>query len=103
MTSLGNLVKKLDIENPEILNLFTEDYTKLLLSDIKNESLKAVKILIENYLLSLDKDILNKKVFVYKYLEDIKAEILINPVNTSIIVEYDLILSIKGNSFYRVK
>lgn len=94
MTALSNLVSRLDCESPEITKQFPKEYVDLLLKNIKDEQLYEAKMVVKNYIEEeLQGYVINYKLYSYKTLEGITIEILIQPENSSIVIQYLLELS----------
>lgn len=94
MTALSNLIAKLDCPSPELPKLFTKNYIEILLKNINDDSLNAVKTVTKNYIEEkLQGYIINYKLYSYKTLKGITAEILIQPENSSVIIQYLLELT----------
>jgi len=104
MTALSNLVASLDCQHPQIVDLFTNEYRRLLIKNIDDKRLNAVKVLVDEYIKSkLKENIINYRVYSYKTLDGITAEILIQPENTSIIIQYLLKLTNSSTSLVRIR
>jgi len=104
MTALSNLVSKLDCPQPELEKLFTREYCYVLLKKIDDKVLNAVKTLVDNYVRNeLKENIINYRIYSYKTLEGITAEILIQPENSSIIIQYLLNISEKNTKLVRIR
>lgn len=104
MSTLSNLISKLSSPHPEIVDLFTDEYRKRLIKNISDQILNEVKVLVNKYIEEeLEGDIINYKVYSYKTLEGISAEILIQPENTSVIVQYILNLTESDTEFKRLR
>ena len=104
MSALSNLVASLDCSKPQIVELFTDEYCERLFRHIDDNCLNAVKVLVEDYVKSkLGENIINYRVYSYKTLEGITAEILIQPDNTSTIIQYLLKLTKSGISLVRIR
>lgn len=94
MTALSNLVSRLDCESPVIVKLFPQEYVNLLLKNIRDEQLYEAKMIVKNYIEEeLQGYVINYKLYSYKTLEGITVEILIQPENSSIVIQYLLELS----------
>lgn len=94
MTALSNLVSRLDCETPVIVKLFPQEYVNLLLKNIRDEQLYEAKMIVKNYIEEeLQGYVINYKLYSYKTLEGITVEILIQPENSSIVIQYLLELS----------
>ena len=104
MTALSNLVASLDCSHPQIVGLFTDDYRRLLINNVDNKRLDAVKILVDEYVKSkLGENIINYRIYSYKTLEGITAEILIQPENSSVIIQYLLNLTPNKTELVRIR
>ena len=104
MTSLSNLISKLDVPDPEIKQLFTDNYKQLLLKNIDDKNLHSAKAVVEMYLKEqLGNSIINYRIYSYKTLKGINVEILIQPENSSIIMQYILELNKEKTIFRRIK
>lgn len=104
MTSLSNLVSNLDCKDPQIVKLFTDEYRKILITDVDDRKLNAAKILVDQYIKSqLGENIINYRIYSYKTLQGITVEILIQPENTSIIVQYLLKLTESSTKLFRIR
>lgn len=104
MTALSNLVANLDCTHPEIVGLFTEEFRKKLTNKVDDKSINIVKVLVENYVKDqLGENIINYKIYSYKTLQGITAEILIQPENTSVIIQYLLKLTEDSTELIRIR
>ena len=94
MTALSNLVSRLDCESPVIVKRFPQEYVNLLLKNIRDEQLYEAKMIVKNYIEEeLQGYVINYKLYSYKTLEGITVEILIQPENSSVVIQYLLELS----------
>lgn len=104
MTALSNLVASLDCSHPQIVSLFTDEYRKLVTKNVDDDKLNAIKILVEEYVKNkLGENIINYRIYSYKTLQGITAEILIQPDNTSVIIQYLLKLTDSGTNLVRIR
>lgn len=108
MTALSNLIAKLDCEEPELAKMFTPEYSKYLLANIRDNVLESVKELVDHYIKeALQDDIINYKLYSYKTLrnhtEGLTVEILIQPENTSTIIQYLLGITLEKSTLRRLR
>lgn len=104
MTALSNLVASLDCTHPEIVGLFTDEFRKLLIKKVDDKNINTVKVIVENYVKEqLGENIINYKIYSYKTLQGITAEILIQPENTSVIIQYLLKLTENSTELIRIR
>ena len=102
MTAISNLVANLDCSHPPVIDLFSPEYRKMLLNNVDNYKLNTAKILVESYIKSeLGDNIVGLKLYSYKTLSGISVEILIQPENTSVIIQY--VLNINSDSVKLVR
>lgn len=104
MTALSNLVASLDCPHPEIVGLFTDEARKVLIKNVDDKKLETVRILVEGFVKSkLGENIINYRIYSYKTIKGITAEILIQPENTSIIIQYLLKLTEASTELVRIR
>lgn len=79
-----------------ILEPLKPEYIILLCKHITDYELQALKDLMEITLAKLKHLIVNYKIYVYKFLEGIRLEILIQPVERVYVLKYQIDLNPEG-------
>lgn len=104
MTALSNLISKLDNNSPEIIKLFPREYVDVLLRNLQDSRLQEIKAVVKNYINEeLKGYIINYKLYSYKTLKGVTVEILIQPENSSVVIQYLLELNRDSILFRRIR
>lgn len=101
-TSMMNIVRTFEIENPDILTQF-EGYRHKI-KKITSQEIDNCRVMIDNYLkVHLKDSIFKYKIYSYKFFDDVKIEVLIKPTETANIVEYHLIVGPRNLRIERIR
>lgn len=93
--SIDTIVNEFD--NGLFKKLCSNNYLRSVMLDINDDSLQNLKLTIELGLQSyIGLLILSKKIYVYKLIDQVKVEILINPIESSTILEYHILVNKEG-------